>query len=362
MQVRRLAGIAVLLSGAAFLASCQDKAEKPVKPLVRVNTTEAAVSDYSPTLELTGVIAARTESNLAFRAGGRVAERFVDIGDHVQIDTVLARLDPEQQQSDLRAAQASLDAANARLTQDQATFERQKTLLAQGFTTRANFDQAEQAVRVSQGSLDVAKTRLQNARDAIGYTELRAGAAGVITASNVEAGQVVQAAQTAFTLAVDGERDAVFQVDEALIASLTRPPEVQISLLADPEVKARGVARELSPVIDPRTDTIRAKIGLINTPPQMTLGAAVTGSMPVRARKAILLPWEAMFSDNAKPAVWVVDPASKTVSLKPVDILSYDSGSVAVASGLETGEQVVTAGVQLLHPGQVVEIAQEAAR
>ncbi|NJL08967.1 MAG: efflux transporter periplasmic adaptor subunit, partial [Methylacidiphilales bacterium] len=57
-----------------------------------------------------------------------------------------------------------------------------------------------------------------------------------------------------------------------------------------------------------------------------------------------------------QPAVWVVDPASRTVTLRNVEVLRFDPASVVVSGGLDTGEVVVTAGVQALHPGQKVRL------
>lgn len=355
------ASLPLLLVAALSLAGCQERAQQPPKQLLRVRAADVAVIDYTPTISLTGVIAARIESPVSFRTSGRVAERFVEIGDHVQPGTLLARIDPQEQQSDIRAAQAAVDAARAQLTQASTTFERQQTLLNQGFTTRREYDQAEQAMRVAQSALQSAQTRLQNAKDALGYTELRAQKAGIITARSVETGQVVQAAQTIFTLAEDGDRDAVFNVDEALIAASTPDPQVNITLLNDPRVKAPGTVREVAPVIDPASGTIRVKVTIPNTPVEMPLGAAVAGSTKLRKTQAVLLPWEALFSDKGAPAVWTIDKSTRAVALTPVTVLIYNFGNVAISKGLSNGQQVVTAGTQLLRPGQIVEIAQGSA-
>ena len=66
------------------------------------------------------------------------------------------------------------------------------------------------------------------------------------------------------------------------------------------------------------------------------------------------IPASALTETNGRPAVWVVDPQSKTVSLREVDILRHDPATVVISQGLETGEVVVTAGVQTLRPGQKV--------
>lgn len=352
----------IVLIGLVALAGCQEDTAPPQKPLVRVLAADAAPANFAPIMSLTGVIAAQTENNLSFRTGGRIAERSVDVGDHVEAGQLLARIDPAEQQSDIRSAQAQVDAAQAQVTQTVAALQRQQSLLDRGFTTRRDFDQAKQASDVAASSLDSAKTQLQNAQDALSYTELKADKAGVITARNIEAGQVVQAAQTIYTVAEDGGRDAVFYVSEAAVATPPPPQDVTITLLANPMISAKGKVREVSPVIDPASGTIRIKIGLVDPGPEMQLGAAVAGSVTLRASQAVVLPWEALYSDGGQPAVWTIDRGSKAVSLQRVNVLSYNTGSVAIRSGLSGGEQVVTAGAQLLRPGLIVEIAQEAGK
>ncbi|TPN56410.1 efflux RND transporter periplasmic adaptor subunit [Mesorhizobium sp. B1-1-9] len=340
-----------------LLAGCQKQEAAAKKLPIMVRTETVAMADYAPRTSLTGVIAARTLNNLSFRVGGRVAERLVDVGQHVDQGTVLARIDPQEQESDLRSAQADLDAAQAQLTQSAAAFERQKTLLAQGFTTRRDYDAADQAQKVAQGSVDAARSAFANAQQNLSFTEIKAGAAGVITARQVETGQVVQAAQTVFTVAEDGDRDAVFNVQETLVARTPASPAVTITLLSDPQVRATGKVREISPAVDPASGSVRVKVGIPDTPAGMPLGAAVIGSVSAKQAKAILLPWQALTSSAGKPAVWIVDPSTKAVTMAPVEVLAFGSGTVAIAKGLNEGQSVVTAGGQLLSPGQTVEIS-----
>ena len=213
------------------------------------------------------------------------------------------------------------------------------------------------ALKVAQGSVDAAQSALANAKENLSFTELRAGAGGVITARQVEAGQVVQAAQTVFTVAEDGDRDAVFNVQETLVARTPNAPTVTITLLSDPQVRATGKVREISPAVDPASGSIRVKVAIPDTPAAMPLGAAVIGSASAKPVKAILLPWQALTSIDGKPAVWVVDPSAKAAATTPVEVLAFDSGVVIIGKGLEAGQSVVTNGGQLLSPGQAIEIA-----
>ena len=68
------------------------------------------------------------------------------------------------------------------------------------------------------------------------------------------------------------------------------------------------------------------------------------------------IPASALTEANGRPAVWVVDPQSKTVSLREVEILRHDPATVVISQGLETGDLVVIAGVQTLRPGQKIQI------
>ncbi len=355
---RSAAGVCIGILTLALLAGCQKQEAAAARQPVLVTVAKVEISEYAPRTSLTGVIAARTLNNLAFRVGGRVAERLVEVGQHVETGEVLARIDPQEQESDLRSAQADLDAAQAQLTQASAAFDRQKTLLAQGFTTRRDYDQADQGLKVAQGGVQAAQSALANARENLGFTQLRAAAPGVITARAVEAGQVVQAAQTVFTVAEDGDRDAVFNVQETLVVRTPPDPPVTIALVSDPAVKAAGKVREVSPAVDPASGSIRVKVAIPGTPAEMPLGAAVIGTVGARPAQAVILPWQALTSSEGKPAVWVVDPASRAVSVQPVGVLAYESGNIVIDEGLEPGQSVVTAGGQLLIPGETVEIAE----
>ena len=198
----------------------------------------------------------------------------------------MARLDPAEQQADFDAATAAEAAAESQLRVAQTNFDRQKSLIADRFTTQVAFDQAQETLRSAESTLETAKAQLGTAKDALGYTELRAGAPGVITARGLETGQVVQAAQPVFTLAQDGDRDAVFDVYESIFFGGFSGDKISLALVADPRVTATGYVREVSPAIDPKSSTVRVKVAIRNPPAAMTLGSAVAGTAQSKARRA----------------------------------------------------------------------------
>jgi membrane fusion protein, multidrug efflux system len=158
-------------------------------------------------------------------------------------------------------------------------------------------------------------------------------------------------------LARDGARDAVFNVHEWAMNNAVTDKDLAISLVSDPLVKTVGDVREIAPAFNTDTETVRVKVALRQTPNAMSLGGLVNGTAPMRTHKVVLLPWGALFEIAGKPAVWVVDPRSTTVSLKPITLSRYTRDRLVVGEGLGSGETVVSAGVQLLRPGQKVEIA-----
>ncbi|PZA12671.1 efflux RND transporter periplasmic adaptor subunit [Rhodopseudomonas palustris] len=351
---------AVLLMVAATLAGCGEEAKRE-RPLTLVKTAVVHAQPRSTVIRLTGDVQARVSTELSFRVSGRVVERLVDVGAHVKAGDILARLDPTEQRADLVGAQAALTAAEAQLRLATATYERQKTLMASGFTTRVAFDQAQEGLRAAEGSVDTAKAQLGIAKDALGYTELRASAAGIITARNVEVGQVAQSAQAAYTLAEDGARDAVFDVYEAIFLVPVGSGTIKLSLVSNPAVTAVARPREISPTVDPKTGSVRVKLSIENPPPEMTLGSAVVGEGHSRAVDKIVVPWSALTADQSGAAVWLVDPKTHEVSLKNVAIESYETHSVVIGGGLAVGDRIVVDGGKMLRPGQIVGEAGDAA-
>ena len=180
------------------VAGCKEDAPEGA-PLTRVKVVTTEIVDFAPPITLTGVIAAQVRTDLSFRLSGKISERLVNVGDHVVLNQVLARLDPDEQQAELVSAQAGVASAEAMVRQATAAFERQKDLLGRGNTARRDYDQAEASLRSANAQLDQAHADLKVAQDQLAYTELRADADGIIVARMAEAGQVVAQAQPIYT-------------------------------------------------------------------------------------------------------------------------------------------------------------------
>lgn len=345
-----------LLLGAVFLAGCDNEAPPPqpeIRP-VRVVTVEHSAG--GEVVSLTGTVQAETEVNLAFRIDGRVTERLVNVGDAVHAGQVVARLNPENEENNLRAARAQLAAAQAQLTEAANNYWRQSELLRDGWTTRVRYDQAAQARQTAQSAVDAAQAQVGLAETRLGYTELVSDVNGRVTARGAEPGEVVQPGRMIIQVARDEGRDAVFDVPPTLKDQAPANPVVEVVLATDPSVRTTGRVREVAPRADAATGTFRVRVGLADPPAAMRLGATVTGRLTLGSAAGYAIPASALTRTDHQPAVWVVDPNSETVSLRTVELVRHDPGHVVVGSGLGAGDIVVTAGVQALRPGQKVRL------
>jgi len=345
--------IATALLIAATVAGC-NKTDPPTPVARPVRTVAVEQGVEGEIVSLTGQIRAKDEVALAFRLDGRMIERPVQVGDRLAAGQVVARLDPQIQQNALRSAEDNLASMEAVLTQTRLTFSRQQELLKNGWTTRANFDEVQQKLLTAQAQVDSFQAQVRIAREQQSYTVLTADAAGAVTAVGAEPGEVVHAGQMIVQFAREGGRDAVFDVPEQLIRNGPQDPVVEIALSDDAQVKATGRVREIAPQADSATRTFLVKVGIADPPAAMRLGATVVGRIRLSAPPGFAVPASALTETDGRPAVWVVDPQSKTVSLRSVEVARYDQAAVVISKGLNTGEFVVTAGVQTLRPGQKI--------
>ena len=346
-----LVWLGLTLFGAITPGTAYAQAEvRPVRTLVATPHAEGEP------VSLTGHIRARTEESLAFRIEGRVIARRVDVGQVVKPGDLVAELDPQPQQDALRQAQAARSAAQASLNEAANNLERQRVLVAQGWSTRVQFDATQKGFLSAKADVDAAAAKLHSAEDQLGYTKLLADSSGAVIAKGAEAGEVVKAGQMIVTVALDDGADAVFDVPASLLRQVSPDAEISIALTDDPNIRTVGRVRELAPQADPVTRSYRVKVGLSDRQEAMRLGATVIGQTRMVAPGGIELPATALTIVDNKPAVWVVDRATQQVALRPVQLQRQDSADIVVTAGLEGGEVVVTAGVHALRPGQKVRL------
>lgn len=345
----------VVAMGLVVIVGCRKAGPAPEEPRA-VRTTVVAQVSGDELLTQTGEIQPRRETDLSFALDGRLRSRTVEIGARVEKGQVLALLDDGLVQNELRAARADLTSASSALELAQTNVDRQQKLLAGNVASPQQMDEANAALRSAQARRDVAAAAVLNAQTKLGYATLRAAEPGVVTAVGANIGQVIAPGQMVVRVATL-ERDAVFSVAERIVSTAPADARVEVRLVAAPSVSVLGTVREASPAADPVTHTYRVRIGLVDPPASMAFGAAVVGRVALPGGQVVALPMAALTGAPEAPAVFVVDPASKTLRLCPVRVARFGTDQVFLAGGLRDGDRVVTAGVSKLRPDQRVALA-----
>ncbi|MEY4908497.1 MAG: hypothetical protein RL260_2215 [Pseudomonadota bacterium] len=356
VHARRPLSIALGLSLLTVLAACS-KPEPQPEPIRAVRTQKVVSGSATAQQEYAAEIKARTETRLSFRVGGKLMSRSVNVGDEVKAGQVIAQLDPVDLKLGQDAAAAGLRAAQANWDQTSADLKRYQELHGQGFIGGAELERRATALKAAQATLDQARVQTSAQGNQTQYTRLVADAAGVVTGVDAEPGTVVGAGTPIIRLALAGPRDVVFNVPEDRVASvrglLKQSGALQVRLWGTTGEPARATLREIAAAADPTTRTFAAKADLAAS--AVRLGQTATVAFDLVKRDAVTrLPLAAVTEQGGKSVVWLLDAATMTVKPQPVQIAGADGNLVLVNSGVQPGQEVVTAGVHVLTTGMKV--------
>jgi RND family efflux transporter MFP subunit len=340
----------------ACLAACSKK-EAPQEPLRSVKLLTVAGTDLNLSGEYSGEVRARVESRLGFQVAGKLVQRPAEQGQRVAAGQLLALIDAQDYQLAAQAAAAQVVAAQSQRDLAAADFKRFEALRTQNFISAAELERRETSLKAADAALNQAKAQAQAQSNQTAYARLTASHSGVITGVDAEVGQVVSAGQPVVRLAHDGPRDAVFAVPEAMALTLKVGQNMQATLLSTGQTRP-GKVRELAASADPVTRTYAVKLALEGVD-RWPLGSTVNvlaARLPGSQASAIKLPTSALRQEGQGTVVWVLDAASMTVQTQSVQLGAVDGNEVVITSGLKPGQQVVSAGVHVLSPGQKVTI------
>jgi RND family efflux transporter MFP subunit len=355
----RAARWTLLLAATAALAACGRQAAAP-EPVRAVKVVTVGASGVTADHEFAGEVKPRVESRLGFRVAGKVTQRQAEVGQRVRAGTLLAQLDPQDYRLAADVARAQVAAASTNRDLAAADHKRYLTLREQNFISGAELERREATLKAAQAQLDQAQAQLAAQGNQARYTSLVADVSGIVTAVEAEPGQVVAAGTPVVRIAQDGARDVVFSVPEDKVGAIRTGSDVSVRFWAGNTV-VQGKVREVAASADPVTRTYSVKVSL-DAAAQPPLGATVTvvpSSLSLAGLQVLKLPTSALRQEGKGTAVWVLDQATMTVKLQPVEITSADGNEAVVAAGLQPGMLVVTAGVHVLAPGQKVTLWQD---
>ncbi len=349
----RLSAWTLVAFSTFLLSACgRDGAvEEAPRPVL---VTHPVAADHTASA-FAGDVRAREESPLSFRVGGKLVQRNVDVGDHVRAEQVLATLDPGDLQAQARAAKAQLAAAEAELGRARADQARFAKLANEQLVSRSTLDAQNAAATAAQGQVNAARAEVEVASNQAAYSQLRATRDGVIAARQAEAGQVVAAGQSVFTLAADGVREIAFALPETMAGKVKAGQPVQVEAWSRPGQRWNGRIREISPAADPASRTFAARVTVDAPAGAIDLGQSARVYLPTDTRGGLSVPIAALQRENGKASVFVVDMKTSTVKLRPVQAGAFGEDRVPVQGELAANDWIVAAGGHLLRDGQKVQ-------
>ena len=362
MTLRTAPLLFALISSSFLLAACghgvKDAAQpKPVVALKLAPTDTTARDSYS------GDVHARNESALGFRVAGKIVQRAVNLGDSVKAGQLLARLDGADAALNKDAAEAGLTAAKSSYETAQRELARYAALVKTGVVSRSSFEHQQDLFTTAQANYQQAQRAYELRGNELAYTELRADHDGTVTAVQADAGQVVAAGQTVLSLAWSSGREVYIDVPENRIGKFSGAKDIHVSLWGGSAKSYVGNVRERSASADPATRTFLVKIAIRDPGAEVKLGmtAAVDVADAVDPEE-LVIPMSALYHKDTTTAVWVVDPKTSQLALKPVQVERYTDSGVVIGSGLAAGDTVVLKGVNELYEKEPVQPAVAAAQ
>lgn len=322
------------------------------RPVASILTTDSIPNEHS----IPGVIMARVKVMLAFQTIGRLSARHVDVGDVVKKDDLLAALDPEDLQDQVRAVLAATQAARVLLETATATAERTRALARRNVATTAQLEQAEQALVAAEATHQQARSELIRARDAESYAEMRAPFDGVISAVTTAPGAIVSAGDPIMQLSGQNDLEAVIDLRAAATVKLAIGDPFEVWSEHNPDQPHIARVSRIEPVADAATRTRRIRL-VLDEDGGFRLGALVRARPCMKDSTGIMIPTAAIMARDQTAHVWVVrtENDQRSVTLRPIETAGPEiNGSINVQSGLIAGDEVVVRGINSLTQGQIV--------
>jgi RND family efflux transporter MFP subunit len=351
--------IAGLMTICIFAAGCgQDEVVveeaiiRPVKTIVVVSVRDGLERTFS------GTVHAGQEASLAFRVGGKVEEILVDVGDKVEKDQVLARLDTHNYELSVKNTESNLASARASYKNSESNYQRQKRLYENSNISKSQLDQYETQRHSDLSQMDALAAQLDQARNQLAYTSLKAPFNGYVSTKNFDEFENVVSGQSVFSLVDPGELKVNLGIPESLITRIRGGEAVSVKLESIPDTNLGGVVSEVGVAIDSSTGTYPVTVQISNPSPDILPGMAaeVTFTFGFAGGTGLIVPTSALLEDiqTGERYLWIFSDG--TVKKRQVKTGALVTEGIEIITGLEEGETVVTAGVHRIEEGQRVRI------
>ena len=345
----------VALTSAFLLSACGARGGNVTSsaPSMTITAATAHAQDIPLEVVASGSVAAWQEMSLGVELSGvRVSQVLVEVGTQVKAGQTLVRLDARTLAVQARQSAAGVAQARANLDLARASATRGESLLAQKLISTSNFETLQADLHRSEAQLTSAVAERDAARLRLGFADLRAPDDGVISARNVQPGQVVAVGAELLRLIRRGRLEWRAELSE--IDLIRIKPGTQIEITGPDRERVAGIIRAVSPAIDPRTRTALIYADLLK-PGNLRAGMFAEGHLRLGEARTLVVPREAVVVRDGYSYVFVLG-ANSRVSARRVEAAAVQSGGMAIRSGLQPDERVAIRGAGFLGDGDLVRV------
>ncbi|QMU62237.1 MAG: efflux RND transporter periplasmic adaptor subunit [Gammaproteobacteria bacterium] len=342
-----------------ILSACgEDQTLQQEEQVLRsVKTQLVGSSQHGVTRTFSGSAKANQRSNLSFRVAGNMQSLKVEVGDRLQPGDVIATLDPFEYQLQAQEALANLTQAQATLRNAKSNFERTKGLYENNNISRNELDSARANAESSRAQVSAANKVLELARLNESYAKLKAVETCSVANTLAEVNEQVTAGQTIIEVTCGEGLDVELVVPESIIALLQRGMSASVSFSAIPDKQFIGKVTEVG-VASSAGTTYPVTIALIDTTDGLRPGLAAQVSFTFEKaenQRNFIVPAVAVGKDVSGKYVYLVEKTEKEnigiIKRQAVTTGELTTTGLEIIEGVEEGDQVVTAGVNIVREG-----------
>ena len=353
-----------------------------------VRTIEAKADAKAIELTLPGQTAPFDQAAITPRATGYIATRTADIGTRLkkgellvhiaapdldrQLDQAVAQLG--QVQAALSQAQAQVDQSQANLKNSNTTFSRTTALLSRGYETvqnrdnqqttilsqQATLETSQAGVKVAEANIKAQEATVARLRTLTAFEDVVAPFDGVVTARNVDTGDLVNADQGAatplFVMANDNVLRVSVQVPQSAAVSMSDGVKAKVAVAQMDGKTFEGRVNRSSEALSPSSRSLTVEVDVDNSKHELRAGLFVNVTFAIpRLKPSVSVPADTLVFNQNGLQVATVEQEDQ-VHLQAVKIYRDLGKSVELSEGLRGGEQVIVSPPALLAEGTKVKV------
>ena len=346
-------GVCLAISFITF--SCGSKEEAKAEVIRPVQYEKVVLGGGLQQRTFSGTAISGTETRMSFKVSGNIETLRVKDGDEVRKNQLLVTLDDSDYQLQYEQSDATVKNADAVEKQAKSNYERIRSLYENGSTSLSEFENAKANYESAKASESSAKKARKLARSQLDYCKLYAPIEGSVSSLSAEVNENVSAGQVIMVLSSEGDLEVNLGLPESYITNVNVQDNVEVSFSALPNEVFEGVVSEVSFSINSQTATYPVVIKLLGDTKSIRPGMAASVTFSINTSKPgqpdlLKVPAQAVGEDESGNFVFVLEASEENyvVKRRPVTVGALTANGFEISEGLEEGELIATAGLQIL--------------